>query len=141
MERRLLDSPFGPIEAKPYQIIVRVKLRVEDLLTAAFPAVLDTGFNHNLSITEQHVRLLGVEPKSLETTGYMRVLTDVVPLQRAELLLEDEKLVVPSGIAVWENNGPRIPLLGMRALMQSKLRLVVDGRRSAASIGPSRWYH
>src|SRR5207244_5048738 len=59
------------VPLKPYQIIVWVSLTARDLLelpphAPRFPAILDTGHNHNFSIRERHLRQWAkVEPAAL----------------------------------------------------------------------------
>jgi hypothetical protein len=137
----VVPTVLGAIEIKAFQIVASVRLSIGGQMTPDFPAIVDTGLNHNFAITEEHLGALGIKPDVLETIGWMKVLDRIVPLKAAELHLGGHPLIASSGISVWPGKHPRLPLLGMRALIQNKMRLVIDGRRCKASIGPSMWYH
>jgi len=61
-------APGESVRVKPYQIIVYVSVSLPALLdwdphTPSFPAILDTGNNHNLSIRKGQLRLwAGLQP-------------------------------------------------------------------------------
>ena len=74
----LNQFPISPVEtvvslpggrcltAKPYQVIVTVSLTVRETISPAFPAFLDSGHNHNFSISEEHLRVwAGIDPNVL----------------------------------------------------------------------------
>ena len=48
----------------------------------------------------------------------------------------------PEGIVVHptESGYPRLPLLGLRAIMRNKLRLTVDGRTGLRPLGTRPWW-
>ena len=55
----VVTTPDGIMEVKPYQIVVIVSLAARGIMdlprdTPRFPAILDTGMNHNLSIRTEH---------------------------------------------------------------------------------------
>ena len=47
-------------------------------------------------------------------------------------------LVRPFQLVVWVSLGPRLPLLGLRALTQNKLETVIDGERRELTIRRKR---
>jgi hypothetical protein len=58
-ERSAVSTPDGIVEMKPYQIVAMVSLAARGLMelpegSPRFPAILDTGTNHNFSIRKEH---------------------------------------------------------------------------------------
>jgi hypothetical protein len=46
-------------------------------------------------------------------------------------------LTLEEGIAIYPSDGskyPRLPLLGLRAIIKNKLKLVIDGKRQQVSL-------
>jgi hypothetical protein len=132
------------VEIKPYQVVVWVGISARDLLewdprTPKFPALLDPGNNHNFSIKEEHLlRWAGIQPKLLEEQRWLQDKGTKVPLRAAALWLHAEapfRLTMAEGIAVYPEHGPRLPLLGLRALTQNKLRAIFAGIRERSSFG------
>jgi len=144
------------VKVKPYQIVVWVSISVEGLpawdpRTPRFPAILDTGHNHNFAIgRSQLLRWTGLDPRLLAPRGTIRDKGQRLPLHAADLWLfpnrpgfpdvrvdaEPYRLRVEDGIAIYPDaSAPRLPLLGLRALTLSRLRTVIDGDRVQASIG------
>jgi hypothetical protein len=144
----LITFANGTAEIRAFQIIVW--LRID---RSIFPAVLDTGHSHNFSIPE---RLLnnwaGVD--SLPKIG--RVEVNRQPMWQFEATLwihknrrgtreptaaafqlktEQGITIVPDGAS----HAPRLPILGLRAISASKLRLVVDGKRRFVALS-TRWF-
>src|SRR6516165_6688293 len=124
---------------KPYQIIVWVSLADanQDELEPGiprFPALLDTGFGHNLAIAEEQLqRWAGLHPGSLQVLGQARVSGLHVNLLDAAIWLHRNqpgqrdrftdqppfRLELERGIAVYPRStpsAPRLPLLGLRGL-------------------------
>jgi hypothetical protein len=151
------------VRVKPYQIVVWVSLSLEGLLewdprTPHFPAILDTGNNHNFSIGRgQLVRWGGLDPRLLPRRGAIREGGQRLPLHAADLWLHPNRagtrdvrqggvptrIGVRQGIAIYpDETAPRLPLLGLRALTLNRLRTVVDGDRMTASIRTAfpRWW-
>lgn len=52
---------------------------------------------------------------------------------KTELTGETFPLETPQGITVLKD-GPRIPLLGLRAIVANKLKLIVDGERQSVTL-------
>src|SRR5687768_7076153 len=112
-EKRMEESPTGLILVRPYQIILRVSLELDGVLSPDFPVILDTGHNLNFSISEEHLRDWAVmQPR---TIGAAKVNNLDVSLRRANVVLHGKKhtlFTLDEGIAVHER-GPRIPILGL----------------------------
>jgi hypothetical protein len=104
--------------------------------------------NHNLSIREAMLEpLTGIHPDQLENFGSTKVLQEEIPIKVADVFLEPNKkstkiigtkdpyrLETPRGIMLPRGVVPRLPLLRLRALVASGLRVVIDGNRKAISI-------
>ena len=138
------------VEVKPYQVVLWVSISVRDLLAwdariPRFPALLDPGNNHNFSITEEQlVKWAGIQPELLEEQRKLQEKGTKVPVRAAALWLhakEPFRLTMAEGIAVYPTNGPRLPLLGLRALTQNKLRALfyADQMRVIIRTAPN-WY-
>lgn len=145
---------------RSYQIVVWVSLGVDESIAASaprFPAVLDTGHNHNFSLQERQLTTwAGIDPARCSTLGAVRVNRQEVPLRRlnlwlyrnrprtTELLTRPVALAVPEGVAVYPADAvgpPRLPLLGLRALVRNGLRLVIDGGGVSLSAARNRAVH
>ena len=53
-----------------------------------------------------------------------------IPIAQADLVLEGATLAIPDGIAVYPANvpfAPRLPTLGLRALVRNRIRVLIDG--------------
>ena len=129
-------APGTSVRVKPYQIVVAVSvslwaLRDWDPRMPGFPAILDTGNNHNLSISRgQLLRWAGLQPEALRIIGAMRERQKRIPLHAASVWLhrnrpreravgdqEPHLLKLEEGIAIYPDDiGPRLPVLGLRAL-------------------------
>ncbi len=123
-----------------------------------FPAILDTGHTHNFSIQEQHlVQWAGLDPRILTKLGEIRVGEDRLPLFEADVWLHANLpgkrevaagrapfcLELDAGVAVYPRAmamAPRLPLLGLRALRVSGLRLNIDCQTLAVTIRTSRQF-
>jgi hypothetical protein len=147
------------VRLKEAQFIVWVRLsatRTTELnpATPCFPAILDTGHTHNLAIQHQHlIRWAGLLPETLRLLGHIRHSGQSVPLHAAKLWLhynEPRKMTaspnhllldLPRGIAVFPDreNYPRLPLLGLRAILSNKLHLAIDGERNMVNLRTPDW--
>lgn len=136
---------------RPYQIIVWVSVSLPgDPPGSPIPTIIDTGHSHNFSVQEvQLVNWGGLQLDQLESLGDILVNQRLVPLKRASLwihrnragsdeLLSDPFLLdVTQGIAVYPertSGAPRLPLLGLRALVRNGLRVTIDGSRMVVSL-------
>jgi len=147
------------LRTRPFQIIVQVSLSdtlTWDARTPIIPALLDTGLNHNFSIQERHlVRWAGLHLAALPLLGAMREGSRTPSLRFAGVwihrnqpgrqdLRSGELFLLPlrEGIAIYPDDGsdyPRLPLLGLRAIIKNNLKLVIDGKRKHASLSSSMW--
>jgi hypothetical protein len=142
---------FGPrtIDVRSYQIIVCLSLR-----QLVFPAILDTGHSHNLTISSrQLVEWAGVD--GLEPIGEIEVNGRRMTHYRADLRLHLNKpgsrqprpeslpLDVDQGITVIPDltpGAPRLPLLGIRPISRGGLKLVIDGMRREVTLRTPGWF-
>lgn len=153
-------TPDRLATVKPYQIIVTVSLAARERMEPdpgwpRFPAILDTGNNHNFAITEPHLRSWArITPA--ESRHHIRVQGRQVPLINASLWLFPNKpgdlaasgrpptrLAVPEGIAVYPEEHPspaRLPILGLRALVNNHLTLIINGKRCVATLKTAGWF-
>jgi hypothetical protein len=144
--------PEGTILVRPYQMVVWVSLRFREAESRPFPAVFDTGHSHNFSLGTEHLEeWAGVKKVDVLRIGAAKVNERPIALVRATLLLHrnvrgfrDElrgdpwPLEFSEGIALYERGDPftpRLPLLGLRAIVKSGLRAVTDGAKCELSIG------
>jgi hypothetical protein len=150
------------VRLRAHQILIWVSLvaRPPDGLAPTdrrLPAILDTGHSHILSIQERHLtEWAGLSPTTLRHLGTVRERGRRVPLRSAGVFLYGNcpgtldvdlnrppfRLGTRQGIAVYEGGDfPRLPLLGMRALVENRLRLKVDGdRRTVSLTAPPHWW-
>jgi hypothetical protein len=147
-----VDSPTGPVLIRSYQIVAWVSLSVRGTLSPPFPAILDTGHSHNFSIKEEHLELwTGLHAHEIQTIGHARVNKQLVELKGAALAIylntlgrrdvprerPPYRLTLAEGIAVHRASdpfAPRLPLLGVRALVKNHLRIIIDGGRKEVSL-------
>lgn len=96
--------------------------------------------------------LTGIRPDHLANCGTTRVLQENIPLKAADVYLEPNRrgervlsgkpsfrLTTPRGIMLPNGAVPRIPILGLRALVASDLRVIIDGKRQSVSIHSGWW--
>jgi hypothetical protein len=147
-----VDTPSGPILIRSYQIVAWVGLSIRGVLSRPFPAVLDTGHSHNFSIKEEHLELwAGLPAHEIQTIGHARVNKQLVELKDAAVAFypntpgerdvlrgkSPHLLILPEGIAVHRTSdpfAPRLPLLGVRALVKNHLQIMIDGDRKEVSL-------
>jgi hypothetical protein len=132
-------TPDGTAQVMPYQIVVMVSIaanRVMELPSDAprFPAVVDTGNNHNFAIRqEQFARWTGL---TLPKRGLVNVGGTTNPLHAGNVWIHPDsgdpfRLRMEEGIAVYPpdlTNPARLPILGLRGLVRNGLRIVIDGK-------------
>ncbi len=160
VEHRAVTARETPLRIKPYQIIVWVSISGAELLewdsrTPSFPALLDTGNNHNFSIkSSQLIQWAGIQPTLLSVLGGVRERGQRLQRHEASLWLhsncvgtaekaarEPIRLEVDQGIIIYPDNlsaVPSLPLLGLRALTDNQLRALIDGERRQVSIWTKR---
>jgi hypothetical protein len=108
-----------------------------------FPAVLDTGNNHNFAIRhEQLDRWTGL---SLPKRGLVNVGGRTIPLYAANVWIHPDlgepfRLRMEEGIVVYPPdmaNPARLPILGLRGLVRNGLRLLIDGKTMDVTVATS----
>ena len=159
-EHLILTVHGEPLKLRPHQIIIQISISPfhrQDPRTPVIPALLDSGNNHNFSIQEHHLRRwAGIHPESLPFLRGLREGGRTPSLRSAHLRvhrnragrreLRDTKpfpLHLPEGIAIYPSDGtnyPRLPLLGLRAIIKNELKLVIDGKRKSASLRSPIWW-
>jgi hypothetical protein len=150
-------TPDGIAPVKPFQIVVMVSLSIADALEPEgrrFPAILDTGLNHNFAIRREHLdRWTALRPPTRKTVTLQK---QEIPLATANVwLYRNEpgtntpsdrrpiRLRTPDGIVIFPENAPnpaRLPILGLRALVRSDLKLIIDGKRREVTLKTSGWF-
>ena len=138
------------VTIKRYQIAVWISINDE---RRPFPAVLDTGHSHNLSITEsQLMRFAGLKPDEFKVIGTtslkgvrLRQLQADVRIHRnqpgtMELAEGQFLLTTDEGISLGAEGSSRLPLLGLRALVRSRVRMHLDGQRRTVSLKTPGWF-
>jgi hypothetical protein len=153
-EHFTLDVVGQHLRLKPYQIIVQISisnLRNWDARTPIVPALLDTGLNHNFSIQESSItRWSGLHPQAVSLMGSIREGGRTFSRRRAHVWIHRNQsgrrhvrdgepflLALEERIAIYPDDGsnyPRLPLLGLRAIIRNNLKLVIDGKRKHASL-------
>lgn len=157
-----LNFRGSSVQVKQDQIIVWVSLGekgLQQLHPAAprFPAILDTGCNHNFVMRRRHLQeWAGIHPEYFGALKSTRTLGKSALQLAANVWLHPNRsgqrdafadrqpflLEVPLGIVVVtdtpESNGPRLPLLGLRALRWARLHVTLDCQRCRVTIRPPR---
>ncbi len=146
-----------PMPVRRYQVIVWVSVSVPDLAewdsrTPAFPAILDTGNTFTLAVfRSQLIQWAGIQPQLLRLLGNIRERGNSYPCHKADLWLHPNvpgrmerrsdrpplRLPLRKGIAVYPDAAPRpphLPLLGLQALTENNLHLMIDGQRRLVSL-------
>jgi hypothetical protein len=144
----------------PHQIVMWVSLGRKGRRTPGpgiprFPAVLDTGFNHNFLLRHKHlVRWAGWRPEQFVVMDRLRAYGQQVPLYAANVWVHPNRsgerdeltgeppfcLELDSGVGVCPPalTTPRLPLLGLRALLVAGLQAKLDGARGLFSLRTPR---
>jgi hypothetical protein len=123
-----------------------------------FPVVLDTGHTHNFSIQEEQlVRWAGLRTDDLSLgRGDVRHRGRRLTLRAATLWIHPNergswervtgrlpyRLDFAEGILVYPlgEDFPRLPLLGLRAIIRNRLRLTVEGDKGLVSLRSGPWW-
>jgi hypothetical protein len=152
----------GRIDLRPPKIIVGISLTLLDEKSAfpqgvvTLPAILDTGFNRTLEIDEGHlVRWAGLRKEHLELAAKDRshegrkydlyeaniwlhrtpYTGPRTPPAQSPLLLENSRQV--RVMAPMGKPNPRLPLLGLMALIKNNVQVLIDGEHSRFRIEKS----
>ena len=155
----VVSTPDGVDEVKPYQIVVTVSLTAHRLMeplagSPRFPAILDTGLNHNLSIRREHLERGARLP--LRHRGRVRSVGDELPLLAGTVWIypnrpgttelserQPIRLEMPEGLIVYPEGVPnpaRLPIIGLRALVHNHLTLIMDGKRCEVTLKTPGWF-
>lgn len=139
-----------PVTIKRYQIAAWISINDE---TRPFPAVLDTGHSHNLSITEAQLKAFtGHSPARLDFIGTTRLKGERLRQYRADVRLHRNRpgtmelgegsyrLNLDEGISLAPEGSCRLPLLGLRALVRSGLVMRIHGRRRVVTLKTPGWF-
>jgi hypothetical protein len=123
--------------------------------TPKFPALLDTGNNSGFSLQDRHLReWAGVDPGLLDPIGRLTIEGKVITCREATIWLypnipgrqdvadgrQPLGLNLSKGIAVYTQDavppGPRLPLLGLPALLENDLDFWLDPERRHVTVQP-----
>jgi hypothetical protein len=145
------------------QILVWVSVHLPGILVPEtnipmFPALLDTGNNFGFSMQDRHLRdWAGIDPGLLENRGDIGIEGKVVPRRAASVWLYSNipgkqeaangqsplRLKLNKGIGVYPPDavppGPRLPLLGLPALLENDLDFWLDPERLHVTVQPRNW--
>ena len=145
------------------QILVWVSVHLSEVLVPEqtiprFPALLDTGNNFGFSVQDRHLReWAGIDPGLLEALGDIAIEGKIVTRREATAWVyptipgrqevANEKppfwLKMAKGIAVYTPDavtpGPRLPLLGLPALLNNDLDWWLDPERRHITVQPRTW--
>lgn len=158
-EATFVCAPGGSVRVKPYQIVVAISVSLQamgewDPRIPRYPAILDTGNNHNLSISRGHLlRWAGLQAEALQIIGAIRERQQRIPLHAASVWLHRNRpgeqamrdqapvpLMLEEGVAVYPDDiGPRLPVLGLRALTQNQLHLAIDPESMRVNVRTPDW--
>lgn len=141
-------TPDGTAQVMPYQIVVMVSIAAKTVMelpsdAPRFPAVVDTGNNHNFAIRQEpFARWTGL---TLPKRGLINVGGTTIPLHAANVWIHPDsgdafRMRMEEGIAIYPPdvaNPARLPILGLRGLMRNGLMIVIDGKKTAVTISTS----
>jgi hypothetical protein len=156
-QERVVPLPNGNYQTiQPLLVVVWVSLKIREQQYGPIPAFLDSGHNHNFSISRDQFRSwLGIEPESLEPSGRVRLRGAEETLRKAdillhrnqpgtELLIADNPLSLGTdqdrGIAIHEKTPWKLPLLGMRPIVRNNLHLTINGRHGHVTLRTARFW-
>ncbi len=153
-----------PVRVKAYEIIAWISLTPESVSRwddgpPVFPAAIDTAHTHNFSLQHRHlIRWTGLRPERLRQLGEIRLAGRMIPIYAVDVRVHFNEpgkrdrlldrppfhILLQRGIAVHpdEPRYPRIPVLGLRAIITNRLDLAVSGARRFASLRTPRrfWF-
>jgi hypothetical protein len=155
-----VEGPVGTVAIRAFQIMLWVSLTAEEVRELPrgwprFPALLDTGCNHNLALREEHMdRWAGLAWTTL-WYGSVRINQTPVPLLNAKLWIHPNKagerdqfarrepisLKLVEGFPMYPHhiaNVVRVPTVGLRVVVENNLRLTMDGRQRFVTLRTAR---
>jgi hypothetical protein len=151
------------ITVRPNQILVWVSVHLAKTLEPEssiprFPALLDTGNNFAFSLQDRLLReWAGIDPNLLVAHGDVEINGQVVTCRRATVWLYPNspgqqemagdrppfRLEMSKGIAVYPPDAvppaPRLPLLGLPALLDNDLDWWLDPERQNVTVQTRTW--
>lgn len=151
------------LAVRPDQIVVWISLHLASVVepeanAPVFPALLDTGNNFGLSIRERHAsEWAGLDPRLLVHLGQLRIDNQTVHRREAAAWLYPNlpgrsdaaigrrpfRLELGKGIAVYPSDadppGPRLPLIGLPALLENGLDCWLDPDRRHVTVQSRSW--
>ena len=151
------------ITVRPNQILVWVSVHLggpvePEKNISRFPALLDTGNNFAFSLQDRHLReWAGIDPGLLVPVGDITIEGKVVKCRRANVWLYPNipgrqdvmsdrppfRLKMSKGIAVYTKDhvppGPRLPLLGLPAILDNDLDAWLDPERRHVTVQTNSW--
>jgi hypothetical protein len=150
------------VTVKAFQIVVWVSVTTvfEERFaqtTPRFPAILDTGSMFTFAIREAQLRKwAGIHCHALRVLQQVRHQGRSIPMHAAKVWLHQNqpgerdqlrgqkpfRMQNEPGIAVYPNElpyAPRLPLLGLRALMENELHLLVNSQHKWVSLRSPDW--
>jgi hypothetical protein len=136
------------VTIKWFQVFAGVSIET----SPPFPAVLDTGHSHNVSITgSQLANWAGLRPRQLRRIGTTRLKGETLWQLQGELRLHRNvpgtrelgegslPLVLDEGFTLAPEGSSRLPLIGLRAIVGNRLTLRIDGRRRRVTLSTRGW--
>jgi hypothetical protein len=157
-EDTLAALPDGTsVIVRKFQIVAWVSLAPKGLAalppgTPRFPAILDTGHNHNFSIRHEHLArclvpngeaLRELPPDAIingQRVAHFTANVWLHPNRRGQRDVVSQRkpvcLELAGGAAIFApgTGGPRLPLVGLRALVTNRLVFTVHGTRMHVSL-------
>jgi hypothetical protein len=145
------------------QILVWVGVHLSEVLVPEetvprFPALLDTGNNFGFSVQDRHLKeWAGIDPRLLDAVGEITIEGEVATCREATVWLYANvpgrqeaagsgrpfRLELSKGIAVYTQDavppGPRLPLLGLPALLENDLDFWLDPERRHVTVQRHSW--
>jgi hypothetical protein len=155
----VVSTPNGILAVKSYQIIVMVSVTARGVAKLPeewprFPAILDTGTNHNFAIREDQLERWA--SLRLRQRGTVRIRGEVIPLFAGSVWIHSNRpgtmnlaegravqLQTPDGLIVYPesaSSAARLPVVGLRALVRNHLTLIVDGNRCEVTLKTPGWF-
>jgi len=145
-ENAIINVQGEAVQVWKNQIIVWLSIHDD---ARPFPAILDTGHSHNLSIAKRHLDRWS--PVQLKQIGFSKVGKYTVPQCEARVFIHRNLpqthaisgaflLTLESGVAVIADESPaapRLPLFGLKGILDNNLKLIIDGKRNDVTLQSS----
>jgi hypothetical protein len=125
----------------------RFTMGIQVTKVPSYPAILDVGTTHNFALTKAHLLAwAGLHADDFPRIGKIRKDRENAHLCKANVWLHADALPfaleVHEGIAIFDGEWPRLPVLGLRALTNSKLQSFIygDTKRVVIRTPPRRYW-